>query len=138
MYHGWEQILFHSIPVKQKHPKAKKISKNLYFRISGQNIDIVKQTKYIVIYLDEHLTWNCQIQIKSKISRSSGLLGKLKCFVKMDVLKAVYFAIFDSILDSQRYGIQVWVEHRNQTIKDIENVQEKIEEFLTLNGKTIQ
>ena len=56
----------------------------------------------------------------------------------MDVLKAVYFAIFDSILDSQRYGIQVWVEHRNQTMKDIENVQEKIEEFLTLNGKTIQ
>lgn len=106
--------------------------------MSGQNIDIVKQTKYIVIYLDEHLTWNCQIQIKSKISRSSGLLDKLKCFVKMDVLKAVYFAIFDSILDSQRYGIQVWVEHRNQTIKDIENVQEKIEEFLTLNGKTIQ
>ena len=37
-----------------------------------------KQTNYLGIYLDEHLTWNFQLdQIKSQLSRSCGLLAKL-------------------------------------------------------------
>ena len=92
-----EIILFRS--------KNKKISKKLNFRVSGQKIEPVKQTKYLGIYLDEHLTWNFQInQIKSKLRRRSGLLAKLKYYVKPDLLRTVYFAIFDSIL---KYGIQV-------------------------------
>ena len=35
--------------------KNKKIAKNLNFRISGQKIDTVKQTKYLSIYLDDGL-----------------------------------------------------------------------------------
>ena len=53
---------------------------------------------------------------------SSGLLAKLRYYVKPDLLRAVYFAIFDSIL---RYRIQVWGQNRNQAIKDIEKNQEK-------------
>ena len=87
------------------HPKTKAITKHLNFRISGQKINIVKQTKYQGIYLDKHLTWNFQLdQIKSKLSRSCGLLAKLRYFAKTDLLRTVYFAIFDSIL---RYAIQV-------------------------------
>ena len=72
----------------------------------GKKVNIVKQTKYLGIYLDEHLTWNFQLdQIKNKLSRSCGLLAKLRCFTKTDLLRTVYFAIFDSIL---RYAIQVW------------------------------
>ena len=64
-------------------PKTKTITKHLNFRISGQKVNIVKQTKYLGIYLDEHLLWNFQLdQIK----------------------RTVYFTIFDSILT---YGIQV-------------------------------
>ena len=37
-------------------PKTKTITKHLNFRISGQNINIVKQTKYLGIYLDG-TTW---------------------------------------------------------------------------------
>ena len=59
-------------------PKGKNITKNLNFRIREQKINPVKQTKYLGIYLDEQLTWNFQInQIKSKLSRSCGLLAKL-------------------------------------------------------------
>ena len=46
--------------------KNKKITKNLNFRISGQKIDTIKQTKYLGIYLDEGLTWKFQTeQIKA-------------------------------------------------------------------------
>ena len=36
-------------------PKNKSITKHLNFRISGQKINEVKKTKYLGIYLDEHL-----------------------------------------------------------------------------------
>ena len=92
-------------------PKGKNITKYLNFRISAQKVNPVKQTKYLDIYLDEHLTWNFQInQIKSKLSRSCGLLGKLRYCDKTDLLKTVYFGIFHSIL---RYGIQIWGQHRS-------------------------
>ena len=49
------------------HLKTKTITKHLNFRISGQKINIVKQMKYLGIYLDQRLTWNFQLdQIKSK------------------------------------------------------------------------
>ena len=68
-------------------PKTKTITKHLNFRIIGQNTNIAKQTKYLGIYLDKHLTWNFQLDgIKSKLSRSCGLLAKLKYFAKTDLL----------------------------------------------------
>ena len=66
------------------------------------------------------------------MSRSSGLLAKLRYYVKPDLLWTVYFAISDSIL---RYGIQVWGQNRNQAIKDIEKIQEKIIWILNLKWK---
>ena len=103
------------------------------FRVSGQKIEPVKQTKYLGIYFDEHLTCNFQIsQIKSKWSRISGLLSRLGYYVKSDLLQTVYFAIFDSIL---RYGIQVWGQSRNQGIKDIEKIQEKTIQILNFKWK---
>ena len=78
------------------HPKTKTITKHLHFRINGQKVNIVKQPKYLGIYLVEHLTWNFQLdQIKNKLSRICGLLAKLKYFTKTDLLRTVNFAIFD-------------------------------------------
>ena len=88
-----------------------------------KKVNIAKQTKCLGIYLNEHLTWNFQLdQIKSKLSRSCGLLAKLRYFTKTDLLRTVHFAIFDSIL---KYAIQVLGQHRNQKIKEIEQIQEK-------------
>ena len=115
------------------HPKTKTITKHLNFRKSWQKVNIVKQTKYLGIYLDEHLTWNFQLdQIKRRLSRSCGLLAKLKYFTETDLLRTVYFAIFDSIL---RYEIQVWGQHGNQTIKETEKIQEKAIRIMSFKPK---
>ena len=96
-------------------PKTKTITKDINFRISGQKVNIAKQTKYLGIYLDEHLKWNFQLdQIKSKLSRSCGLLAKLRYITKTDLLRAVYFAIFDSIL---RYGGSIEIKQLNKLNK---------------------
>ena len=113
--------------------KTKTITKHLNFRISGQKVNIVKQTKYLGIYLDEHLTWNFQLdQIKRRLSRSCGLLAKLKYFTETDLLRTVYFAIFDSIL---RYAIRVWGQHRKQTTKEIAQIQEKAIRIMSFKPK---
>ena len=41
---------------------------------------------------------------------------------KQNFLQLTTFAIFDSVL---RYAVQVWGQHRNQTIKEIGKLQEK-------------
>ena len=59
--------------------KNKKITKKLNFRISGQKVDTIKQTKYLGIYLDEGVTWKYQTeQIKSKQGRSSSKIEVLR------------------------------------------------------------
>ena len=114
-------------------PKNEIITKQLNFRISGQKVNTVNKAKYLGIYLDEHLTWNFQLnQIKTKLSRSCGLFGKLRYHVKTELLRTVYFAIFDSVL---RYAVQVWGQHRNQTIKEIEKLQEKAIRMMSFKGR---
>ena len=73
-------------------PKNKSITKQLNLRISGQKINTVNKAKYLGIYLDKYLTWNFQLnQIKIKLSRSCGLLAKLRYNVKTELLRAAYF-----------------------------------------------
>ena len=58
--------------------------------------------------------------------------NKIKVLSQNRPLKTVYFAIFDSIL---RYAIQVWGQHRNQTIKEIEQIQEKAVRIMSIKPK---
>ena len=114
-------------------PKNKSIAKHLNFRIIGQKINPVNKANYLGIYLDEHLTWNFQlIQIKTKLSRSCGLLAKLRYHVKTELFRTLYFAIFKSVLT---YAVQVWGQHRNQTIKEIEKLQEKAIRSMSFKGR---
>ena len=56
----------------------------------------------------------------------------MRYFTETDLLRTAYFAIFDSIL---RYAIQVWGQHRNQTIEEIEQIQEKTIRILSFKPK---
>ena len=113
--------------------KNKSITKHLNFRISGQKINTVNKAKYFGIYLDEHLNWNFQLnQIKTKLSRTCDLLAKLRYQVKTELLRTVYFVIFNSVL---RYAVQVWGQHRNQTIKEIEQLQGKAIRIMSFKGR---
>ena len=110
-----EIILFHS---KQNIP-----TKHLNFRVSGQKVNPVKITKYLGVYLDQNLSWEHHMkQLKTKLSRSSGLLAKLRYYMSDDLLKTVYYAIFDSCL---RYGLQIWGQNEGLLFKKIEKLQEK-------------
>ena len=67
--------------------------------------------------MDDSLTWKFQNgQIKNKLRRSCSLLAKLRYYVKLDLLRTVYFS---------RYGLQLWGQNKNTTFKEIEKPQNK-------------
>ena len=91
-----ELVLFRSID--------KKITKNINFRISGQKINLISQTKYLEFILDEHLTFQYHLQnLKLKLNRANCLLSKIRYYVKFPLLRTIYYALFDSQLYHQRY-----------------------------------
>ena len=77
--------------------KQKSISKAMNFRISGQRIKTTHQTKYLGLLLDENLTFTSYLNaLKVKLNRANRILSKIRYFVSNNVLKAVYYALFDS------------------------------------------
>ena len=112
--------------------KGKIITKHLNFRISGQKIDPINQTKYLGIYY-KHLSWNSHLnQLKTILSRRCGLLAKLRYYVSTTTTRSVYFAIFDAKL---RYGSQIWGQQKTATIKQIEKLQNKAIRIINFKSK---
>jgi len=63
---------------RQKHQK---VLGDLDLRLRDTNIQNVKETKYLGLQIDKHLTWKNQIDTKSrKVSRALGLLKHAKHF----------------------------------------------------------
>ena len=93
------------------------------FRISGQKIKIVCKTKYLGLLLDETLNFKSHIDsLKTILRRANCLLSKIRHYVKKDLLKAIYYALFDSHL---RYGCQIWGQCQTQFLHNLEVLQNK-------------
>ena len=60
-------------------PKGKDVTKKLNLRMSGQQIYISKQLKYLGLMLHESLSWSSHTStLKAKVRRVNGLLAKLR------------------------------------------------------------
>ena len=110
-----ELILFKS--------KNANLTKHLNFRVSGQKILPVKTIKYLGIKFDEHLSFLPHMQdLALKLSRSNGMLAKIRHYVNFETLLSIYHAIFASHL---RYACQVWAHSKNAKLGRIISLQNK-------------
>ena len=63
-------------------------------------------TKYLGVLIDKHLLFKDHIKIlKQKLNKANGILGKLRHHYPSDILKTVYYSLFDRHLC---YACQVW------------------------------
>ena len=93
------------------------------FRISGQKINIMKETKYLGMIMDEHLTFkNHMDTVKLKLNRANGLLAKLRHYVNSTLLRTIYIPIFELHL---RYGCQLWGKHKLKSYKILKKSKTK-------------
>ena len=73
-------------------------------------------------------------QLKKKLNRGIGLLAKIRHFTPKQLLKTLYFLLFNSDLI---YGCQIWGQDQNEEFKKMEKLREKairIINFLPLNA----
>ena len=74
----------------------KQIYKDLNFWLSGQKNEPKHHTKYLGVILDEHLSFNEYMNtLKQKSNRANGILAKPRYYISADILKTIYYALFD-------------------------------------------
>ena len=87
-------------------PRTKKITKQLNFRVSGQKIKQSSQVRYLGVILQDDMHWDAHITILEKdLSRSIGLLSKIRHYVPKHLLRTIYYSIFNSYLI---YASEIW------------------------------
>ena len=90
--------------------------RNIKFSVSINHHPISKYCSliYLGIILDDKLNWKPQIEkLVTQLSKSCGMLFKLKQYTNISVLKSVYFALFCSYLT---YSILNWVRANKTTL----------------------
>ena len=98
---------------------------NLEFNISMENNQLqrVLHIKYLGIVIDEKLKWRQHIEtLRTKISRASYILSKLRHYVDLNTLKLTYYNLVYPFLN---YCITVWGGASKSILQPIVNLQKK-------------
>ena len=75
-------------------------------RINGVDIEQVKEFNFLGIVLNKNLNWRAHVDmIASKISRTIGILNRMKRFMPLNVLQTLYNTLIQSHIN---YGILTW------------------------------
>ena len=118
-----EAILFHS-------SRKKEIIKPKLF-VNSQQVKFSENVKYLGITIDEVLSWNKQINdLFHKLSRTNGILCKLRNFLPNKTLISIYHALFYSHLI---YGSLVWQFTTKINISRLSLIQRKCVRIMTFS-----
>ena len=96
------------------------------FSICLDNIEIKQahHTKYLGVIINDKLDWKDHVSfLKSKLSRSSYIIWKLKPFVDRATLKSVYYSLVYSHL---HYCISSWGSASQSNINSLVTLQKRI------------
>ena len=80
--------------------------------------------KFLGVLLDSNLRWKSHItELSKKMSITIGFFCKIRHFVPLEILKALYFSLFYSFIS---YGIAVWALTHKSLLDPIIVSQKKI------------
>ena len=89
--------------------------------------------KYLGVIIDSTRSWKENLHsISNKLSRTIGIMYKLRPFINLQIMKNVYHALFYSHVV---YGIRVWGTARDLHIKAIEILQKRVVRLITYNDQ---
>ena len=99
--------------------------------ISQNKIAITKSTKFLGIIIDDKLKWTEHINyVKNKISKSSGILFKVRNYLDKHTLKQLYYSFVYPYLI---YGIEIWGNASNIHLDPINKLQKRCIRIITFS-----
>ena len=104
----------------------------LNIKIKGEQIQEKEYIKYLVILIDNKLSWNHHIKHANlKISKGIGILTKLRRYLSKVVLTTLFYAFVQPHID---YGLLVWGSATPSNLKPIKkNLQKAVRKILFKN-----
>ena len=113
------------------HPFNKPIKHHITIQINKKAISEKEFIKYLGVMMDSTLSWKYQIlNISKKISRSIGVMYKLRPFLPLRVLKNIYYSLIYSHLI---YAIEVWGSAFKTELDILLVLQKKASRLMTFN-----
>ena len=92
-------------------------------KIGETPIKQVSETKFLIIIIDDKLTWNLQIQyLRRKLSSSIGILNRIKDSIPISLHKHLYHTLFESHLC---YGITSWGGVPESKLRSLFKIQKR-------------
>lgn len=94
-------------------PKSK--TRNLKIVINGQTIEQVETFSFLGLVLNSNLTWDTHMkQLKIRLSKTIGILGRVRFYLSSKILLYIYNALF---LSHVNFHILVWGSKCNDILK---------------------
>lgn len=92
--------------------------------IDSTIIPCVSTVKFLVVYLDQHLTWNEHIhQIAKKIAKNIGVIKRISYLLSSQILISLYYTM---IYPYWTYCNIVWATNYNSRLHDLMILQKRI------------
>ena len=106
------------------HSSQKKIAEQTIIKFLKKKIQWKISVKFLDILLDSNLRWKSHItELSKNLSRTIGIFCKIRHFVPLEILKALYFSLFYSFVS---YGTAVWALTRKSLLDPLIVNQKKI------------
>ena len=115
------------------HTYNKPIKENITIKINKKAIVEKECIKYLGVLIDSTLSWKHHISnVSKKVSRSLGVMYKLRSFLPLSVMKSVYYSLIYSHII---YAIEVWGSTFKTEIDKILTLQKRAMRILTFNDQ---
>ena len=96
---------------------------HLHLTSNGSALNIVDSAQYLGVVIDNELSFKQHIKMtEGKVSRSVGVLSKLKHFFPQNIMLQLYYALVHPFLS---YGIIVWGATYPTYIKRLKSLQNR-------------
>jgi len=118
-----------SLNIKKTHfiifkSRGKKSNQNVSITINNQEIEQVKYTKFLGLYIDDEFTWKYHIdQVATKISKMTGIMAKARHYLSQKTLQTIYDTMVYPYLT---YCNIVWTSTYPSRLKSLFMLQKKI------------
>ena len=113
------------------HPPQKKLNDSIVLCLNGKTLGQIKSTKYLGVLMDCHLNWKDHVHnICKKLTRSIGIISKLRHFINIKTLVQLYYTLIYPFLT---YSCMVWGNTYTSNLKPLEVLQKRTIRIITFS-----